>query len=330
MRSIRPKVAVVGHVEWVTFARVPHIPSAGEIVHALDPFEEPAGGGGVAAVQLARLAGGAVLVTALGEDEYGRRSVERLAELGVEVWAARRAEPTRTATTLVDDARERTITTYGSRLEAVGADRDIPWEKLAQMDAVYFTAGDAAAMRAARAARVLVASPRALHALGHGIPLDALVLSAEDKVEREEAAQAEADARLLVLTDGGHGGSYRLRESAESKSTDRKSTSRKSTDRKSADRKSASRDDSPPSTSGASGAPATGGKWLAAELPGEPRDSYGCGDSFAAGLTYALGADLAIPDALALAARCGATCLTGRGPYERQLSAADLGAGHVE
>jgi hypothetical protein len=27
-----------------------------------------------------------------------------------------------------------------------------------------------------------------------------------------------------------------------------------------------------------------------------------------------------VPDALALAARCGAVCLTGRGPYERQLT----------
>ncbi len=74
----RPKVAVVGHVEWVTFAHVPHIPTAGEIVHAEDTFEEPAGGGAVAAVQLARLAGEAVLVTALGEDEHGRRSVRAL------------------------------------------------------------------------------------------------------------------------------------------------------------------------------------------------------------------------------------------------------------
>ncbi len=53
-------------------------------------------------------------------------------------------------------------------------------------------------------------------------------------------------------------------------------------------------------------------------------DSYGCGDSFAAGFTYGLGAGLDVADALALAARCGAVCLTGRGPYERQLSCRDL------
>jgi len=276
-----PKVAVVGHVEWVKFARVSHIPSAGEIVHAEDPFEEPAGGGAVAAVQLARLAGNAVLITALGKDEHGRRSVERLGELGVEVWAASREQPTRTATTLVDDARERTITTFGERLEPTLEDSEIPWDRLAEMDAVYFTAGDAGAMRAARAARVLVSSPRALDALGHGVSLDALVLSAEDAVEREEATRAEQDAKLIVLTDGGHGGTYQKRDGGS-------------------------------------------GKWPAAELPGEARDSYGCGDSFAAGLTYGLGSGLQVPDALTLAARCGATCLTGRGPYERQLSAAEL------
>ncbi|MGA9874902.1 MAG: PfkB family carbohydrate kinase, partial [Solirubrobacteraceae bacterium] len=84
MQNRQPKVAVVGHVEWVRFARVPHVPRAGEVTHAHDSFEEPAGGGAVAAVQLARLAGKAVLITALGQDEHGRRSVERLRELGVE------------------------------------------------------------------------------------------------------------------------------------------------------------------------------------------------------------------------------------------------------
>ncbi len=276
MNAHAPRVAVVGHVEWVRFARVSHIPRAGEIVHARDPFEEPAGGGAVAAVQLARLAGSSTLYTALGEDDHGRRSVARLGELGVRVLTARREEPTRSAVTLVDDSRERTITTFGARLEPVGTDTRVAWNALAETAAVYFTAGDLAALRAARAARVLVASPRAFHALGHGVPLDVLVLSSEDAIEREEAMRAQADAELVVLTDGARGGFYRER-------------------------------------SGGSGT------WSAAPLPGAPVDSYGCGDSFAAGLTYGLGAGMPVPDALALAARCGAVCLTGRGPYERQL-----------
>jgi ribokinase len=281
MRVSRPKVAVVGHVEWVRFARVAYVPHAGEVAHARDPFEEPAGGGAVAAVQLARLAGEAALVTALGDDEHARRSVARLGELGVHVWAARRAAPTRTAVTLVDDAGERTITTFGSRLEPAGADEELPWSELAEMDAVYFTAGDLGALRAARAARVLVASPRAVDALGHGVALDALVLSEDDAIERDEATRAQDEAELVVSTEGARGGVYRERDGRS-------------------------------------------GTWAAASPPGEAMDSYGCGDSFAAGLTYGLGAGLTAPDALALAARCGAVCLTGRGPYERQLTAPAL------
>ena len=69
------RVAVVGHVEWVEFLRVPHVPAAGDIVHATDAWAEPAGGGAVAAVQLAKLAGGATFFTALGDDELGHRAV---------------------------------------------------------------------------------------------------------------------------------------------------------------------------------------------------------------------------------------------------------------
>jgi ribokinase len=282
MGSRRSTVAVVGHVEWVQFARVPHVPLAGEVVHASDPFEEPAGGGGVAAVQLARLAGEATFITAVGDDEHGHRSIARLGELGVEVRAGLLESPTRRAVTLVDERGERTITTLGARLEPLAQDVAERLSKPGSVDAIYFTAGDEGALRAARvAARVLVASPRAAHALGHGVALDALVLSRGDEIERRGLARADEEAQLVVLTEGERGGSYRTR-------------------------------------SGVSG------RWDAAALPGEPVDAYGCGDSFAAGLTYALGAGLEVADALALAARCGATCLTGRGPYERQLSGAEL------
>ena len=53
-------------------------------------------------------------------------------------------------------------------------------------------------------------------------------------------------------------------------------------------------------------------------------DAYGCGDSFAAGLTYGLGAGMAVEEALEVAARCGAACLSGRGPYAGQLTREDL------
>jgi ribokinase len=271
------KVAVVGHVEWVQFAHLEHVPTAGEVVHATDAFEEPAGGGGVAAVQLARLVGSSTLLTAFGADEPGRRSVSRLEQLGVRVCAAERALPTRRALTLVDQAGERTITTFGERLEPLRADAELPWEQLGELDAVYFTAGDLPALRAARAARVLVASPRAFGALGHGVPLDALVFSAGDAIEVQAAERVKGEAALVVRTEGKRGGTYIT-------------------------------------------ADGRCGSWEAAPLAAAVVDSYGCGDSFAAGLTFALGAGLGIDEALLLAARCGAVCLTGRGPYEHQYS----------
>ena len=56
-----------------------------------------------------------------------------------------------------------------------------------------------------------------------------------------------------------------------------------------------------------------GGPFVAASVPGARVDAYGCGDSFMAGITYALGAGLEAHDAVAFAARCGAAALTGRG-----------------
>lgn len=203
------QMAVVGHVEWVQFARVAHVPAAGEVVHARSPFEEPAGGGAVAAVQLARLAGSSMLVSALGDDEHGRRARLRLDQLGVQVHAAAVEAATRRAVTLLDDEGERTIVTLGARLEPPAALVREEFERAGGCDGVYFTAGDAQALRAARAgARVLVASPRAAHALGHGVELDALVLSAADERERAMAREAEGEARVIVLTEGERGGSF--------------------------------------------------------------------------------------------------------------------------
>jgi ribokinase len=63
------------------------------------------------------------------------------------------------------------------------------------------------------------------------------------------------------------------------------------------------------------------GTWEAAPLPGPIADTYGAGDSFAAALTFALARGMDPDEALAVAARAGAVCLTGRGPYEHQLTA---------
>ena len=266
------RTAVVGHVEWVEFARVERVPSPGAIVQASDSWAEAAGGGGVASVQLTRLAGSCTLYTALGRDDLGGASFAELASLGVRVEAARHPEPQRRGFTFVDRHGERTITIIGEKHVPRGSD-DLPWAELARTDAVYFVSGDAEAARAARRARVLVATARSLPVLAEAaVELDALVRSADDPSERYERGDLVARPKLVVATDGPAGGSWDTADGAS-------------------------------------------GSYRAAPLAGPIEDAYGAGDSFAAGLTYALGRGDDARPALAFAATCAAAALTRRGAH---------------
>jgi ribokinase len=267
------QVAVVGHVEWIQFARVEHVPAPGEIVNALETWEEAAGGGAVAAVQLAKLNSGCTFLTVLGDDELGRRSHEQLTGQGVRVEAEFVPRPTRRGFTFVDDAGERTITVLGEKLHPSTSHR-LPWLELARYDGVFLTAGDVAAVEAARRARVLVATARELTTLRRAaVELDALVGSGEDLAEQYQPGDLTPTPRLVVSTAGRLGGWTQ-----------------------------------------------PGGPFRAAPLPGRVSDTYGAGDSFAAGLTFGLAKGLEREEALELASRCGAAVLTGRGPYEGQLT----------
>lgn len=270
------RVAVVGHVEWVEFLALDHVPAAGEIVHADSVLEVAAGGGAVAAVQLARLAGAATFFTAVGDDELGRRAVEELTSRGVEVRAAVRHEPQRRATTFVDATGERTITVVGERHEPAAAD-DLGWAELADFDGVYVTAGDGAAIRAARHARLVAATSRILPELqAAGVRLDALVGSATDPAERYSPRDLVPEPQLVVRTESEKGGTWQ-----------------------------------PPGSAPRRYAPGRGqGKG----------DAYGCGDSFAAGLTFSLAQGSRVDDALRFASDCGAAVAGGRGPYETQVA----------
>ena len=156
-------------------------------------------------------------------------------------------------------------------------DDPLPWERCGELDGIYLTGGDARAVRAARAARVLVATPRAAEACAkRGVELDALVGSASDAGEALDPAELDPAPRVVVRTEGASGGSWQARDG-------------------------------------------TSGRWEAEPPPGPLVDVYGCGDSFAAGLTCGLAAGLPLAEALRLAARCGASAMTGRGPYGAQL-----------
>ena len=201
------RVGVVGHVERIEFLCVDRVPEPGEIITVKESWKEAAGGGGVAAVELVRLAGSATLFTALGEDEDGHHSYEELTRLGVRVEAAwRRDEPQRRGFTYLDDEGERTITLVGQKLRPRRSE-PLAWDELAEFDAVYFTGGDADALRAARAARVLVATPRELATLAEAsVALDALVGSAIDPSERYEEGDLDPAPTLAFWTDGSRGG----------------------------------------------------------------------------------------------------------------------------
>ncbi len=261
------RVAVVGHVEWIRFARVNRLPGPGEIAHSFDDWEQAGGAGAVAAVQLALLADEASLFTVLGDDELGLRARDELLSRGVRVNAVFEPTPTRWAFTHIDDAGERTISTVGPKLRPRGHDDRLPWHELAEHDAVYFVAGDVDALTSGRRARILTATARELETLARGsVELDALIGSAEDEAERFRPGALDPQPRLVVTTSGRLGGWAQ-----------------------------------------------PGGPFSAAPLPGPIEDTYGAGDSFAAALTYALGAGLDHAAAVQFAARCGAAALTGRG-----------------
>ena len=242
------RVAVVGHVEWVEFARVEHMPASGEIVHAVDAWEEPAGGGAVAAVQLLKLAGSVVFYTALGDDVLGRRARCELEAMGVRVEAAL---PERAATPRADSHRPQRGAHDHRDRRADGA----------EIGAIRFrgTISPAATPSTSPAATRKPSVPRGGRGCSSprrvgsrplaasGVELDALVGSATDPGERYRRGDLEPPPRVVVRTAGGEGGTYERRDGS-------------------------------------------GGSYPAAPAPGPVVDTYGCGDSFAAGLTYALGA----------------------------------------
>jgi ribokinase len=258
-------VGVVGHVEWVDFVSVPHLPVRGGILHADSTFARAGGGGAVAATVIAELGAEVDFYFALGRDADGEAAVAQLEARGVRVHVAWRDRPTRRAVTFLDPGTERTIVTLGDRLEPRGSD-ELDWGRLDNADSVYFTAGDPGALERAHAAKFVVASPRARDVLDDkDARIYALVFSEGDKDESAWANRVASHARLMVATEGSHGGRWW----GESE-----------------------------------------GSWAAAPLPGPPRDTYGCGDSFAAAFTLGLGRGDSIGDAAKLGAQAGALALT--------------------
>jgi len=264
------RVAVIGHIEWAKFAHVGHVPAPGEIIHTLGTWEEVAGGGAVAAMQLAKMADECVFFTAIGDDWAGNKAVQQLTENKVTVYATKHQNvPTKEIFVYIDTRKERTITVTGN-LKPSGADKSLPWEKLSEMDAIFFVSGDELALRAARASNVLVSTARILPLLEvSNIKLDAIVSSQKDSSEKYRTGAVNPTPSLIVRTNGVAGGMT-----------------------------------------------GDGISYSAIIVPtNKLLDTYGCGDSFAAGLTFGLGKGLPVLESLTLAARCGAEAAQRRGAF---------------
>ena len=153
------------------------------------------------------------------------------------------------------------------------ADDRLGWSRVGETAGVYFTAGDVAALGLARSAPVLVASPRARGALA------------------EAAKNGEPAVDALVFSEHDRD----EREWA----TQFAACARVLV-----------------ATDGAAGGRWWGaeeGSWTAQAPPGPVRDSYGCGDSFAAGVMFGLASGRSIGEAVEVGASCGARNLTRTG-----------------
>ena len=272
-----PRVAVIGHVEWVTHARGA-LPSPGGIAHLGDPLDEPAGGGAVSACQAAALGADCRFFTALGDDDAAAAAARVLAGRdGLTLHAAARPQPQTRALSATGPDGDRAIAVVGPGLQPRADDR-LPWSELASCDAAYFTGHDPRTLRLARAARVLVVTARRCAALmASGVRADVVVASASDADERVTPGDLAVAPGAIVWTAGAAGGRYRTADGHE-------------------------------------------GSWPAVPPSGPVVDSYGCGDSFAAGLTVGLARGWGLDAAIGLGARCGSACITGRGALTAQLA----------
>jgi ribokinase len=201
-----PRVAIVGHVEWVTHA-LGEVPLRGRITDLRDAFSEPAGGGGVAAVAAARLGASACLLTAFGNDDIAQMCRDLLRQHGVDIAAARRGVPQTPVLSITDADGERTIMVVGERLQARISDGNHHAALLAA-EAAYYTGEDPALLaEVRRQVPVLVVSARRSDDLAAvGVTADVIVGSLNDPDEDPADLPDALRPRWLVRTDGPSGG----------------------------------------------------------------------------------------------------------------------------
>ena len=275
-------LAVVGHLESVEFLAVDRWPQPGCISHAQQRLEEPAGAGAVIAVQLAQLLDRPVhFFTALGRDSVGEACVQRLQEKGVEVHVAWRDGPTRRGISLVggvgNGSGDRSGDGSGDRAITVIGDRLTPvLSDPLPWDVLQQC--DGAFITAADAA--LVQAARSVPVLA-ATPRVGLAVLESAGVQIDALIGSGLD-RAELVAPGDLALSPRVQISTEG---------------------------------AAGGLISTGDRYSASALPGPFVESYGCGDSFAAGVFAGLAAQWPLKTAIQLGCQLGAACATRFGPY---------------
>ena len=243
----RPRVAVVGHVEWLDFAVVDHLPARGRdrprarALRARRPAAARSPPCRCAGWPARRL-----LLTALGDDELGAPRARRAARPPRRRPARRRARRAPAPRASPTSTRAPSARSPCSAIASCPhGDDALPWDASPRSTASTSPAATPARVRAARrAARVLVATPRAFDALARG-RRRARRRSSPARPTRSEPRRPRARCRRRRASScaraGAHGGAWEARRR----------------------QRAAAGPPSPP--------------------PGPPVDAYGCGDSFAAG-----------------------------------------------
>ena len=264
------RLAVIGHVEWVTFLLQDDFPSAGIINHAKDNLQKAAGGGAVSAIKMGTLTNRKVdFFTALGNDKQGLECYEMLNKYNLNLYVAWKKEPTRQGVSIVDKNGDRSITIIGKRISPTIRD-NLPWDNLKNYDGIFITATDSNVLKECRKSKVVVATPRlGLKTINDSnIELDALIGSGNDPLERVAKDDICIAPKVTIRTEGSRGGVI-----------------------------------------------IPGGRYEAAKLEGKPIDTYGCGDSFAAGVTAGIASGNKLVDAIKIGSDLGADCASYFGPY---------------
>jgi len=295
-------IVVFGSLNMDIVIPVRTLPRPGETVLTASYLMAPGGKGMNQAVAAARAGAPTAMAGCVGNDIFGDRLMEVLAEEGVDVAPMRRvAEPTGTAAVAVDAQGENAIV-VASGANGVADDAAVPDDLLGPGTTLVLQMEVPHAANWRLLARAKAAGARTVLSLAPAAPipadaLDALSVLVLNRVEigdlaRELGLASAAPADLARRLAAGHGTTVVVTLGAE----------------------------------GAMAAEADGTLWTCAALPVRPVDTTGAGDCFSGILAASLDAGLPLPGALRRAGAGAALSCLAMGAQAALPRAAEIDA----